>query len=149
MPSIPKYTKCSVLGCKNQKSRLNSFCMEHGGKERYEYDRVKADPKYLDKQKKYKSPQWQRLRQAQLSTHPLCASCLSKGIITQAEHIDHVFPWNHIGDVAFYHNIFQSLCQPCHSDKTYLESKGIFRKYGIPCIDYSVADYTRICGTMT
>lgn len=147
MPTIPTYTKCSVLGCKNQRSRLNSFCMEHGGKERYEYNRKEADPEYIQKQKKYNSPQWQRLRQIQLSTHPLCASCLSNGIVTPANHIDHVFPWVQIGEVAFYRNIFQSLCQSCHSSKTSLEQRGIFRKYGTPSVDFSIADYTRVCGT--
>ena len=147
MPTIPTYTKCSVLGCKNTKSQCNSYCIEHGGKDKYEYNRNKADPTYQQKQKKYNSPQWQTLRRIQLSAQPLCASCLSEGIVTQAEHIDHVFPWNQIGEHAFYHNLFQSLCQPCHSSKTYLEQKGTFRKYGKPNVDFTVADYPRVCKT--
>lgn len=146
MPSIPTYTKCSVLGCKNTKSKYNSFCTKHGGRDKFEYDRASKNPNYKEAQKKYNSTQWQILRQVQLSTEPLCASCLSSGIVTQAQHIDHVFPWQHIGDIAFYHNVFQSLCQPCHSSKTKLEQKGIYRKFGKNVIDYTLSDYPRVCG---
>lgn len=146
MPSIPKYTKCSVLGCKNTKSKYNSYCLQHGGRDTFKYDRTAKDPNYIQAQKKYHSTQWQTLRQVQLSIEPLCAGCLSSGIVTQAQHVDHVFPWQQIGEVAFYHNVFQSLCQSCHSSKTKLEQKGIFRRYGKKNIDYSVIDYKRVCG---
>jgi len=145
MPTVPNNTKCSVLGCKNVKSKHNSFCLEHGGRDTYNHKRYDNSQKRKEQMAMYNTAQWQTLRQIQLSTEPLCASCLSQGIVTQAKHIDHVFPWQHIGQVAFYINLFQSLCTSCHSSKTSLEQRGIYRKYGSPNKDYSIMDYTRVC----
>lgn len=146
MPTIPTNGKCSVLGCRNTKSKYNSFCIEHGGRNTFNHKRYNASDKRKESQDKYQTSQWRILRQIQLSTEPLCASCLANGIVTQAEHIDHVFPWRILGDNAFYHNLFQSLCQPCHSSKTSLEGRGIFRKYGKPNKDFTVIDYARLFG---
>lgn len=94
----------------------------------------------------YQTAQWARLRQAQLSSHPLCASCKAQGIITPAAHVDHVFPWAQIGKGAFYRNVFQSLCQPCHAEKTALEQRGTFRRYGDTSTrDYRLNDYAATC----
>lgn len=138
MPTIPSNTKCSMLGCNNHKSKCNSLCIEHGGKDVYKY---KSSKDRQEKNNLYSTSQWQGLRQIQLSKHPLCAGCLSQGIVTAAIHIDHVFPWTHIGKQAFYYNVFQSLCHSCHSSKTSLEAKGIFRYYGQPNKDLTINDY--------
>ena len=145
MPTVPTNTKCSVLGCKNKRSKYNSYCLEHGGRDTYNHKKYNQSDKRQAGQDKYQSSQWRTLRQIQLSTHPLCASCLADGIVKQAQHIDHVFPWQQIGEVAFYRNLFQSLCTSCHSSKTALEQKGTFRRYGNPSVDYSIADYPRVC----
>ena len=145
MPTVPSNTKCSVLGCKNKRSKFNSFCTEHGGRDTYNHKQYDKAPQRREQIAMYQTPQWLTLRKIQLSTKPLCASCLSQGIVTQAVHIDHVFPWQKIGQVAFYHNLFQSLCTSCHSSKTHLEQRGIFRRYGNPNRDYTLDDYTRAC----
>ena len=85
------------------------------------------------------SKQWKVFRQIQLSKHPICAGCKSNNIITPAQHVDHVFPWMQIGEHAFIHNIYQSLCQSCHSSKTQLEQRGIFKHYGVR--DYNLSEY--------
>ena len=88
--------------------------MEHGGRE------------YTDsKDSVYSSPLWKATRKRQLSLQPLCQACLSQGIITAAQHVDHVFPWRQIGKEAFTRNLFQSLCQEHHSYKTGKEKHGI------------------------
>lgn len=138
MPSVPTNTKCSMLGCNNPKSKCNSYCIEHGGKDTYQY---KYSKEKLDRGKLYSTAQWLRLRQIQLSKQPLCAGCLSEGIVTSAIHVDHVFPWTQIGKQAFYYNLFQSLCHSCHSSKTSLEQRGIYRRYGSPNKDLSINDY--------
>lgn len=138
MPSIPTYTKCASLGCKNNRSRFNSFCLEHGG---VDVARTYTNKKRQDASKLYSSPNWKHLRQIQLSKHPLCAGCIANGIVTAAVHVDHVFPWNQIGKAAFYYNVFQSLCASCHSSKTSLEQKGIYRRYGPPIKDFTINDY--------
>lgn len=114
MPYTPYNTQCSMLGCKNTKSKLNSYCIEHGGRE-YTGKRDGA----------YESKLWKATRARQLSLQPLCQGCLHKGIITAAQHVDHVFPWRQIGEEAFTRNIFQSLCPEHHSYKTGKEKKDI------------------------
>lgn len=135
MPTLPSNTQCSMLGCKNNKARFSSLCVEHGGRDKQKYGGVRLSNAV------YNTAQWERVRQAQLSAHPLCAGCLSVGVITAANHVDHVFPWKQIGKEAFYINIFQSLCHSCHSNKTALERKGLFRAFGSPNKDYLMHEY--------
>ena len=131
MPYTPYNTKCAMLGCKNPKSKLNSYCMEHGGRE-YSNNQDGA----------YDSKLWKTTRKRQLSLQPLCQACLCQGIITAAQHVDHVFPWRQIGEHAFTRNIFQSLCHNCHSQKSGLEKQGIYRHYAQEGVkDYSRHDY--------
>ena len=114
MPYTPYNNKCAMLGCKQPKSKLNSYCIDHGGKE------------YSQKQDgAYDSKLWKATRKRQLSLQPLCQACLCKGIITAAHHIDHVFPWRQIGQHAFTQNILQSLCAEHHSYKTGKEKHGV------------------------
>jgi len=138
MPTIPTSTKCSQLGCNNPRSRLNSNCYEHGGLD----STINKDRK--EKNAEYATPFWKQTRKTMLSKHPLCQSCLTKGQITEAKHIDHLFAWNLIGKEAFHNNIFQSLCPNCHSLKTSLESKGIFRFFTSPIKDYRLSDYKAV-----
>jgi 5-methylcytosine-specific restriction protein A len=116
MPSVPKATKCSHLGCPNTRSKLNTFCLEHGGLQHTNHG----------KENQYGNPAWRTIRRAQLSKQPLCQSCLINGQIVSANHVDHVFPWRQIGEHSFLHNIFQSLCHECHSYKTGQERKGVY-----------------------
>ena len=114
MPYTPYNNKCAMLGCKSPKSKLNSYCLDHGGRE------------YTDsKDSVYSSPLWKATRKRQLSLQPLCQACLSQGIITAAQHVDHVFPWRQIGKEAFTRNLLQSLCQEHHSYKTGKEKHGV------------------------
>ena len=139
MPTVPSATKCSSLGCHNIKAKFSSLCIEHGGKDSFNHKRYNNKDKRKLAVHKYHTKQWQTLRQIQLSQHPICAGCKSEGIIAAAQHVDHIFPWQQIGEMAFTHNIYQSLCQSCHSSKTYLEQQGIFRAYGDK--DYTSKDY--------
>ena len=141
MPTMPSNTKCEQLGCKNPRSKMNSYCSEHGGKE------------YVSKESDsvYQSAFWKSTRRRQLSIQPLCQSCLSRNMVALATHVDHVFPWRRIGKHAFMHNIFQSLCHNCHSVKTGQEHQGIFEHFSKDkVITYSVSDYafaTLACNT--
>ena len=137
MPSIPKSNKCAHLGCREERSRYNSYCLAHGGKNTLTITKQRAENNAM-----YQTPYWKAQRKRQLSIHPLCASCMTKGIITQAHHVDHVFPWTAIGEQAFHTNIFQSLCASCHNDKTYWEQQGIIKHYGYN--DYKIEDYARV-----
>ena len=144
MPTVPTNQKCSTLGCKNTKARFSSLCTEHGGRDTFDHKRYNNSKHRQDSLYKYHSTQWRSFRHIQLSKHPLCASCESDGIITAAQHVDHVFPWSIVGEHAFLHNIFQSLCASCHTSKTQLEQKGIFRHYGQR--DYIAKDFQQAVG---
>ena len=141
MPTIPKFTKCLTLGCREERSKFNAYCMGHGGRDTFNHKRWNSTQKRTTAIDKYQSKQWRTLRQIQLSKHPLCAACLSEGRITPALHIDHLFPWSQLGEDAFHINVFQSLCHSCHSIKTTLEQRDIYRHYGIPTKDYKLSDY--------
>jgi 5-methylcytosine-specific restriction protein A len=134
MPTSPYNTKCGHLGCKNPRSKLNSYCLDHGGKESLsrDYDAI------------YNTAAWRQLRTAQLSRHPLCQACLVEGKVTLALHVDHVFPWRKFGEQAFKRNILQSLCQPHHSYKTGLEQRGIYEAYTDKVEQFTDDDYARI-----
>jgi 5-methylcytosine-specific restriction protein A len=59
---------------------------------------------------------WQRIRARQLAKHPLCAMCLTAGLVTQADEVDHVLPLFKGG--TDHPSNLQSLCSPCHEAKT-------------------------------
>ena len=142
MPSVPSNPKCTELGCNNQRSLFNSFCLEHGGRDKPRYYYNDSEQNKL-KRKQYNNSRWARLRQRQLSTQPLCQACLQDGHLKTASDVDHVFPWHSIGKEAFMLNLFQSLCHSCHSIKTHLERQGIYRHYERPSAfkDYVHADW--------
>jgi 5-methylcytosine-specific restriction protein A len=143
MPTLPCNTKCSMLGCRNERTKLSGLCLEHGGKNTYVLPKSNERKEF---NKAYDSG-WRKLREAQLSKSPLCQSCLSENHIRSANHVDHLFAWNSVGKEAFYRNIFQSLCHDCHSHKTALEQRGIFRHYqGSTHTDYALSDYSRVVG---
>lgn len=120
MPTYPRNHQCSELGCKEPRSRLNSFCMSHGGKDNLTV---------RDTDAAYQSPAWRTLRRRQLSIQPLCQACLSRGRVEIAAHVDHLFAWKQIGQHAFLRNVFQSLCHADHSHKTQLEKQGRYIHY--------------------
>jgi len=139
MPTLPSNTLCAAFNCKELRSRMNTFCLAHGGKD--------SSPPTLD-HAHYRSPAWRSIRRRQLSLQPLCQACLTRGHVCAAEHVDHLFPWRAIRDGAFLNNIFQSLCQPCHSHKTGQEQKGIIEHYKDGnTIAYVLGDYAFVMAT--
>jgi 5-methylcytosine-specific restriction protein A len=132
MPVTPTHNHCAMYGCKEPKSKLNSYCMAHGGKE---------NSFVRQSDSMYKTPVWRSIRRRQMSLQPLCQACLCRGIVCSAWAVDHVFPWRSVGGEAFTHNIFQSLCQPCHSHKTGLERHGICEQYDGVVKQHSIDDY--------
>lgn len=133
MPTYPHNAQCSELGCKEPRSKINSFCLKHGGR-----DNLQA----RETDSIYQTPAWRTVRQRQLSIQPLCQACLSRGKVEAAQHVDHVFPWKHIGKHAFLRNLFQSLCKADHSHKTGLEKQGVYIHYTIDGDkEYTAHDY--------
>jgi 5-methylcytosine-specific restriction protein A len=145
MPSVPTYTKCSMLGCKSPRSKHNSYCIQHGGRDTYNTKHNTQTSQRVEQIALYQTTQWQTLRQIQLSKQPLCQACLIEGVVTQAEHIDHLFPWMQLNKEAFYINLFQSLCAKHHREKTHLEQRGVIRYYNNVVTDFNLSDYPRLC----
>ncbi len=142
MPTVPNSHICSMLGCKNPRSKVTSLCLEHGGIN----NRIHKGKRSVDSATDgllYQTAFWKHKRVLQLSTQPLCQACLLDGIITQAVAVDHVFPWRVIRGHSFYINLFQSLCTPCHSTKTAYEQASIYIHYTLDrAINLSKLDYT-------
>lgn len=135
MPYAPLNSKCSHLGCQNKKTSRSSFCTEHGGG---------VTDKGRRNSELYGQAFWRKMRTIQLSRQPLCMSCLARGKVVQAEHVDHVFP--HRQDSArFKNNIYQSLCPACHTLKTQMENRGIYQYFSPNgLIEYKETDYQRV-----
>jgi len=141
MPTVPRQDKCLTLGCNNQRAKISSHCIEHGGKDVY---KAKTSDERREFNSMYSQPFWKRFRAAHLSRQPLCQACKSEGRISMANHVDHLFSWSSINREAFFRNIFQSLCIEHHSHKTALEHKGIYRHYSVEngTKDYKIEDYS-------
>ena len=143
MPVMPRNTKCAQLGCKNDRSKLSQYCIDHGGRDTHRPEKSEDRQEFNSM---YSDSAWRKLRQTQLSRQPLCQGCMMDKRIESASEVDHVFSWSHIGKQAFFNNKFQSLCKSCHTLKTGLERKGIYRYYhdGV-MTDYTLSDYKTIC----
>lgn len=142
MAFLPRPVKCDVLRCQGERVAGSAFCETHGGKPKQSAARYESNAAY-------KGALWAGMRARQLSSAPLCASCLARGQITQAQAVDHVFPWRQIAPAAFTRNLFQSLCIPCHSLKSGLEQKGAFIHYTERGeIEYTRADYAKVTANL-
>ena len=79
----------------------------------------------------YSSSRWQKMRLFHLKQHPLCVLCEARGIVMEANHVDHVIP-HHGNYQMFWFGKLQSLCEPCHhGDKAKLEHKGYIDTIGV------------------
>jgi 5-methylcytosine-specific restriction protein A len=140
MAMIPRPTVCSQLGCNKPRIAKSGYCEAHT------LAKNKPTQARIDQVKMYNTRQWHKLREIQLSKQPLCQACLCRGVVKQALHVDHLFPWSTLGKLYFYHNVFQSLCKECHSVKTGLENHGIYRHYAQPEKDYKIEDAKAMIG---
>lgn len=119
MPTVPSSKKCNFFGCKADKVFGTYSCADHG---------AKRSNNYQENAKLYNTAAWKKKRIAMKSKYPLCACCLLEGRVVPTEHIDHVIPHKRLRE-RFLVNIFQGLCAACHTQKTTLERKGIYRHY--------------------
>lgn len=134
MPTVPR-AQCDHYQCKAPSVKGSRYCEAHTPSKAPTVARQAFNASY-------KTAAWESIRARQLSGEPLCAACMVDGRITEASHVDHVFPWQSIGPHAFTRNLFQSLCPECHGVKSGLEKRGVFRHYTAQPHDYAAHDYS-------
>jgi 5-methylcytosine-specific restriction protein A len=140
MPTTPR-DQCSTYRCKQPTRPGSIMCVDHAPPPR-------VNPAKRENDREYKTRLWQTIRAGQLSRQPLCQACELSGRVQLGDHVDHVIPWKTIGPGGFANNCFQTLCGACHSQKTGLEQKGVFRHYISPApIDYGPGDWPRLIAT--
>jgi 5-methylcytosine-specific restriction protein A len=64
---------------------------------------------------------WRKLRLIKLNASPLCEEHLKRNVVVEAAEVDHIIPIRNGGARLDLTNL-QSLCKPCHSQKTIKES---------------------------
>lgn len=67
----------------------------------------------------YNTARWHRLSRAFRADprHCLCEECKKKGIIQEAEVVDHIVPWPICKDFFFDESNLQGLCKKCNNEK--------------------------------
>ena len=84
--------------------------------------------KYIDlktregRQQFYQTKEWRSMRLYILTTYPYCANCLSKGLTTLGNEVDHIIDLKDAPERCLDITNLQVLCKPCHSEKTYQEN---------------------------
>lgn len=67
----------------------------------------------------YDSTQWKSVRNAYISTHPLCEECLKRGLYNPAEHVHHKVWLNKTNvnnpDISLNPSNLISVCIECHN----------------------------------
>jgi|DEB0MinimDraft_10_1074344.scaffolds.fasta_scaffold23348_1 5-methylcytosine-specific restriction endonuclease McrA len=76
--------------------------------------------------KRYQSARWKRVRLLVLNDAPTCPTCMNRGRVVSAAHVDHVRRHD-TGGLDFYdeRNLW-GLCEGCHAVKSGLESAGVY-----------------------
>ena len=108
MPKHPK-RPCRYPGCPNL-CESGTYCPEHSAESPDRLRGSATERGYVAK--------WRRARKRFLRSHPLCANCLSQGVLTPATVVDHIVP--HRGDHRLFwdEQNWQPLCKACHDRKT-------------------------------
>lgn len=77
----------------------------------------------------YSTSTWQRLRQAKLSTQPICEACERRGRTVLARHVDHIVEISMGGPAFPPLDGLMSMCVSCHTIKTNAVKSGKGAKF--------------------
>ena len=66
----------------------------------------------------YSSKDWRSMRRSHISRNPLCVDCLSRGLLRQADVVDHIVERKDDDSLRLDSQNLQSLCHKCHNSKT-------------------------------
>ena len=98
---------CAKQGCRELTS--NRFCETHAKEAMKDYNKYRRDP---DSNKRY-GRQWRKVREAFLSTNPVCGICEQDGRVIPAVTVHHKKKLTEGGTHAFSN--LEGLCSACHS----------------------------------
>lgn len=110
--------RCNKAGCRKLIDVSESYCDKHksDGYRRYNKARYRNDREYVSF---YSCKEWRDLRyQALLRDGFECQYCKEKGLIKQAEMVDHVKPTRERWDLRLDIDNLKSSCWSCHNKKT-------------------------------
>ena len=115
---------CREPGCAAYAAHGSAYCSRHAAAHARGF-RLSEHRKAAARL--YRSGQWLAMRRQQLTASPFCAECLRAGQYTLASEVDHVVP--HRNDERLFYDPLnlQSMCHPCHSQKTAREDGGFGR----------------------
>lgn len=120
---MPLLHICSYPGCSKAVAYSAHYCPEHQKK----VDALRAQQygKHATTENataRGYTGKWRRAAKEFLRANPLCAECLRRGITRAATDVDHIIPWNNLGqrDMRLFwdRSNWQALCHECHSRKT-------------------------------
>jgi 5-methylcytosine-specific restriction protein A len=116
---------CAHVGCFVLTN--TQFCPTHEQQHRLEHSRRCREVRPAS-EKLYHTTRWAKLRRFHLSQYPLCVMCSTRGFVAVANVVDHIIPIVD-GGAMFDPKNLQSLCRPCHTEKT--TNDNVLRKLGI------------------
>lgn len=116
-----KLRKCTFGGCPktvnhDTEDKTPPRCERH--KHTFTHKKVYHDHQFHRARYFYGTIEWKNARNRYINTHPLCEHCDKRGIITPGQMVDHIIEIEDQGDKLNPDN-FQTLCNKCHSKKTY------------------------------
>ena len=98
---------CSWPGC--PKLTVSRYCEEHTRQADRNYEKYERDPAT----RQYYGTEWQKVRRAYISHHPLCEECLKQGRVVPVAQVHHKRPRREGGTNDFSN--LMSLCASCHA----------------------------------
>jgi 5-methylcytosine-specific restriction protein A len=110
---------CRHVGCRALVYGREGFCDAHRKARYREYSQQRQAKG--ERVKLYDTAAWKRVRATHLALEPLCRSCRLAGRLVAANVVDHITPIKKGGSELDDSNL-QSLCKPCHSAKTLIET---------------------------
>lgn len=96
---------------------MPSMPPKHGAKKRSKRILRQARQRQAVRLYPTNSKRWMADRERQLQKQPLCEHCLVRGVIKEANEVDHI-DGSASEERDYVDSNYQSLCKPCHSRKT-------------------------------
>ena len=114
MPKSPP-SACTEPGCAALvPAGQGSKCEKHKKAASRQY---RSDPMRKQLEQFYSSNVWRAVSKHQRKKHPLCASCLVRGVYTPADVTDHIVEVQDAWHLRLDASNLQSLCIPCNTKK--------------------------------